>query len=151
MGHLLNVPTPPSANAQTSPLACFQAGFLLLEPSYPLLRLGRCVHILFRWVYSMHIHDFLFSSLHSGFHSLHLPTLLLSRSPVTSKARSNGQFSVLILLNLSAVFEPFDLSLLLETLSFPWALGHLSLGSPPLHQRQLSGLLCLAPSHLPDF
>lgn len=102
----------PSASTQAPPQACFHTGLLILEPSHPLFRWGICVPILFMWVYSMQGHYMTYILVHScqAFISSTWPELFLSWSPMTFMTKSNGQFSVLILLDFPATFEPFDLS-----------------------------------------
>lgn len=106
--HLLHMLSSPSASTQ----ACFHPGLLILEPSHPQFRWGICVPILFMWVYSMQGHYMTYLLVHScqAFISSTWPELFLSRSPMTFMTKSNGQFSVLILLDFPATFEPFDLS-----------------------------------------
>lgn len=112
---------------------------LILEPSYPLLRLGTCVHILFMWIDSS-----------QAFISSSLAKLLLSRLPVTSMAKSSGRSSVLFLVSSNWIIWTSN-SLLLETHSLTCSLGHFSLGSLLLHQCLLSSLFCLDPPRLLDF
>lgn len=110
--HLLYMLSPLPASAQAPSQACCHTGLLLLEPSHPLFRWGVCVHILFMWVYSMQGHYMTYLLVYScqAFISSTWPELFLSRSPMTFMTKSNSQFSVLILLDLPATFEPFDLS-----------------------------------------
>lgn len=88
------------ANAQTSPLACFQTGFLILEPRHSLFRVVvMCAH--FIHVGTQYACTWLSFLVHSSeaFISSTLPKLLLSRSPMSSMGKSNDYFSFFILLN----------------------------------------------------
>ena len=88
------------------------------------------MHILFMWVYSMQGHYMTYLLVHScqAFISSTWPDLFLSRSPMTFMTKSNGQFSVLILILPAATWTRSATPSFLETLLFSVCVLHIIYG-----------------------